>query len=65
MHKYSQLMWMSLVVGLILAGCAGSGPAAVATIGKEPLTLEDFEASYAKNNGGWDKCQMVFYLHTW
>lgn len=55
MHKYSQLMWMSLGVGLILAGCAGSGPAAVATIGKESLTLEDFEASYAKNNGGWDK----------
>jgi peptidyl-prolyl cis-trans isomerase SurA len=46
---------MSLGVGLLLAGCAGSGPAVVATIGKEPLTLEDFEASYAKNNGGWDK----------
>jgi peptidyl-prolyl cis-trans isomerase SurA len=55
MHRFSQSIWMSLVVGLILAGCAGSGPTVIATIGTEPLTLEDFEASYAKNNGGWDK----------
>jgi len=48
-------MWMSLGAGLILAGCAGSGTSVVATIGKDALTLEDFEASYAKNNGGWDK----------
>ena len=38
-----------------MAGCAGSGTAVVATIGKEPMTLGEFEASYAKNNGGWDK----------
>ena len=48
-------MWIGLGLGLILAGCAGSGAAVVATIGKESLTLEDFEASYAKNNGGWEK----------
>jgi peptidyl-prolyl cis-trans isomerase SurA len=55
MHRFSQLTWIILGLGLMLAGCAGSGPAVVATIGKDPLTLEDFEASYAKNNGGWDK----------
>lgn len=55
MRRFSQLTWIGLGFGLMLAGCAGSGPAAVAIIGKEPLTLEDFEASYAKNNGGWDK----------
>jgi peptidyl-prolyl cis-trans isomerase SurA len=55
MHRFSLLIWMSLGLGLILTGCAGSGTAVVATIGKEPLTLEDFEASYAKNNGGWEK----------
>jgi len=55
MHRFSQLTWIILGFGLMLAGCAGSGSAVVATIGKDPLTLEDFEASYAKNNGGWDK----------
>ena len=55
MQRFSQFTWMVLGFGLMLSGCAGSGPAAIATIGKEPLTLEDFEASYAKNNGGWDK----------
>ena len=55
MHRFSQLTWIILGLGLMLAGCAGSGPAVVATFGKDPLTLEDFEASYAKNNGGWDK----------
>jgi peptidyl-prolyl cis-trans isomerase SurA len=55
MHRFSQLIWIILGLGLMLAGCAGSGPAVVATFGKDPLTLEDFEASYAKNNGGWDK----------
>lgn len=55
MHRFSQLVWISLGAALILAGCAGSGPAAVAIIGKEPLALDEFEASYTKNNGGWDK----------
>ncbi len=55
MHRFSQLVWISLGAGLLLAGCAGSGPAAVAIVGNEPLTLEEFEANYAKNNGGWDK----------
>ena len=54
MHRFSQLTWIILGLGLMLAGCAGSRPV-VATIGKDPLTLEDFETSYAKNNGGWDK----------
>ena len=55
MRRSSQLIWISLGVALLLSGCAGSGPATLGTIGKDPLTLEDFEASYAKNNGGWDK----------
>ncbi|MBI2618860.1 MAG: peptidylprolyl isomerase [Ignavibacteriales bacterium] len=33
-------------------GCSGSS--VVATIGSEKLTLEEFEETYAKNNGGWD-----------
>jgi peptidyl-prolyl cis-trans isomerase SurA len=55
MQRFSQLIWISLGMGLILAGCAASGTATVATVGTESLTLEDFETSYAKNNGGWDK----------
>lgn len=54
MHRFSQSTWIILGLGLMLAGCA-SGPAVIATIGKDPLTLEYFESSYAKNNGGWDK----------
>ncbi|MBI4429364.1 MAG: peptidylprolyl isomerase, partial [Ignavibacteriales bacterium] len=33
-------------------GCSGSS--VVATIGPEKLTLDEFEETYAKNNGGWD-----------
>ncbi|HTY36037.1 MAG TPA: peptidylprolyl isomerase [Bacteroidota bacterium] len=54
-----QKLFRSILAGsccaLILAGCAGSGPAVVAKIGNESISLEDFEENYAKNNGGWDK----------
>lgn len=40
-------------LGLFAVGC-GSAVPVVATIGDEPLTLPQFEDSYAKNNGGWD-----------
>jgi len=33
-------------------GCGGS--AVVATVGTEKVSLEEFEDTYAKNNGGWD-----------
>jgi peptidyl-prolyl cis-trans isomerase SurA len=33
-------------------GCGGS--AIVATVGTEKVSLEEFEDTYAKNNGGWD-----------
>ncbi|HEY6950778.1 MAG TPA: peptidylprolyl isomerase [Bacteroidota bacterium] len=39
-------------LGTLLGGCGTSSPV-VATIGNEKITLEDFENSYAKNNGGW------------
>lgn len=35
-------------------GCGTSNPA-VATIGDEVISLNEFESSYAKNNGGWEK----------
>lgn len=39
----------------LLGGCAGSGSPVVARVGSEPITLEEFEEQYAKNNGGWEK----------
>ncbi|MBI3789155.1 MAG: hypothetical protein HY276_13000, partial [Ignavibacteriales bacterium] len=42
----------------LLAGCAGSKPGndapVLGQIGGDRITLEEFEDSYAKNNGGWD-----------
>ncbi len=55
MHRFYQLFLASSMTALILAGCAGSGPAVVAKIGGDSISLNDFEESYAKNNGGWEK----------
>ncbi len=41
-----------VLLSLILNGCGSSNPI-VATVGDEKITLQDFENSYAKNNGGW------------
>lgn len=55
MQRFSQIFLFSFFSVLVLAGCAGSGSAILGKIGDEPLTLEEFEESYAKNNGGWEK----------
>ena len=61
MHRLFSFLLASSCCALLLAGCAGSGPAVVAKIGNEPITLEDFEDSYAKNNGGWEKATASTY----
>lgn len=44
------------LAGLLLIGCAASGPnATIATVGSERITVKEFEDAYAKNNGGWEK----------
>lgn len=50
-----KLFPVALILGFLVAGCAGSSPDVVARIGNDPLTLEDFEEQYSKNNGGWEK----------
>jgi peptidyl-prolyl cis-trans isomerase SurA len=55
MHRFYKLFLACALTALVLAGCAGSGPAVVAKIGNDSILLEDFEESYAKNNGGWEK----------
>jgi peptidyl-prolyl cis-trans isomerase SurA len=55
MHRFYQLCLAGTLTALVLAGCAGSGPAVVAKFGDDTISLEDFEESYAKNNGGWEK----------
>ena len=57
MQKYSRVFLVSVCSALILAGCAGSNSSILAKIGGDPLTLEQFEESYAKNNGGWEKAR--------
>ncbi len=49
--KYAQLLLLGIIL-TALGGCGTSSPV-VATVGKEKITLEDFENDYAKNNGGW------------
>jgi peptidyl-prolyl cis-trans isomerase SurA len=45
----------TVVLGLlVLAGCGSSAPT-VAVIGKDQITLDQFEQKYAKYNGGWEK----------
>jgi peptidyl-prolyl cis-trans isomerase SurA len=46
--------FLTAVTALWFTGCGTSNPA-VATMGDEVITLNEFEASYAKNNGGWEK----------
>jgi len=56
MQKYYFLALILLVPALMFIGCAASGSSPIlGTIGDEPLTLEEFEDSYAKHNGGWEK----------
>jgi peptidyl-prolyl cis-trans isomerase SurA len=55
MHRFSQFSLASILTALLLVGCAGSGPAIVAKISNDTISLDDFEESYAKNNGGWEK----------
>lgn len=57
MQKYYISALLLLVVpALIFIGCAGSGSSPLlGKIGDEPLSLEEFEDSYAKHNGGWEK----------
>ncbi len=45
---------LSATAAIGIAGCGTSNPA-VATFGDEVISLKDFETSYAKNNGGWEK----------
>lgn len=52
-------MMRALILGLtffsllIFIGCGTSSPT-VASIGNDKMTLNEFEDSYAKNNGSWD-----------
>ena len=48
----SLMLSLGLFGALLLAGC-GTSNHVVASLGKEEITLQDFEDSYAKNNGGW------------
>lgn len=54
-RRIFKLFPVALFCGFLISGCAGSNPNIVARIGNDPLTLEDFEEQYSKNNGGWDK----------
>lgn len=60
MNLRSLPLYSSVILLLWLAGCAASGSGTgsgirLGTIGDEILTLEQFEDSFAKNNGGWEK----------
>ena len=55
MHRPFLIFLLIVATALGIAGCAGSGPAILAKIGDEPLTLQEYEESFAKNNGGWEK----------
>jgi peptidyl-prolyl cis-trans isomerase SurA len=50
--KYAKVLILGVFLAVMLDGCGTSNPV-VATVGKEKITLDDFENSYAKNNGGW------------
>ncbi|MGB2866897.1 MAG: peptidylprolyl isomerase [Bacteroidota bacterium] len=58
MKKWKKILRFSapiLAVGgmVLMTGCGASKPV-VATVGNEKITLDEFEQSYSKNNGGWD-----------
>ncbi len=46
-----------LLSGLLFAGCASQQSIVVATVGGDKITLDEFNAMYAKNNGGADAAQ--------
>jgi peptidyl-prolyl cis-trans isomerase SurA len=48
----SLALFLGFLGALLLTGCGTSNPV-VASLGKGEITLQDFEESYAKNNGGW------------
>lgn len=50
--KYAYGLFLGILLITMLGGCGTSNPV-VATVGKEKITLDDFEKEYAKNNGGW------------
>ncbi len=50
--KQTMILFFFVIISLTLGGCGASNPV-VASVGNEKITLEDFETSYAKNNGGW------------
>lgn len=50
--KYAYVLFLGIFLAMMLVGCGTSNPV-VATVGKETITLADFENDYAKNNGGW------------
>ncbi len=49
-----QVFAFSFLIALVIfaGGCGSSNPT-IATIGNDKISLEDFENSYSKNNGGW------------
>ena len=53
-------LFPAIALILWMTGCASTGSSTksgtpLGTIGDDVLTLEEFEDSFAKNNGGWDK----------
>lgn len=53
-------LFPAIALILWMTGCAATGSSTksgtpLGTIGDDVLTLEEFEDSFAKNNGGWDK----------
>ncbi len=47
--------FFALPLALFLISCSSGQRAAVAVVGNQAITLEEFEELYAKNNGGWEK----------
>jgi peptidyl-prolyl cis-trans isomerase SurA len=51
--KLAKIWFLGIVLASMVGGCGTSNPV-VATVSNDKITLEDFENSYAKNNGGWE-----------
>src|SRR5271169_770014 len=49
-----QSWFLSVGLILMLGGCASQQSTVVATIGGDKITLDEFNAVFAKNNGGKD-----------
>lgn len=58
MTKWKKILRFSAstlgVAGIVLMNGCGASKPVVATVGNEKITLDEFEQSYSKNNGGWD-----------